>query len=140
MATADEHSAWGHRADARRMFLDRTGLERPAQSTLYRGRTPRKMSLTHSRSQSHSEIRRDLRERSTSGSFEEINRTMSGRPRDVRQVVRRWGLKFAGDPGKSIDTFLKCVEENWILAKLTEGEILTALPELFVGIAGTWVR
>ena len=32
------------------------------------------------------------------------------------------------------------VEENWILAKLTEDEILTALPELFVGITGTWVR
>ena len=62
---------------------------------------------------------------------------MSGGPRDVGQVVRRWGFKFACDPCESIDIFLKHVEENWILAKLTEGEILTALPELFVGVAGT---
>ena len=74
------------------------------------------------------------------GSFEEVNRTISGGPRDVGQVVRRWGFKFAGDPGESIDTFLERVEENWILAKLTEGEILTALPELSVGVAGIWVR
>ena len=75
-----------------------------------------------------SEIRRDARGRSTLGSFEEVNRMMSGGPRDVGQVVHRWGFKFAGDPGESIDTFLERVEENWIPAKLTEGEILTALP------------
>ena len=63
--------------------------------------------------------------------LEEINRTMSGGPRDVGQVVRRWGFKFAGDPGESIDTFLERVEENSILANLTEGEILSALPELW---------
>ena len=59
-----------------------------------------------------SEIRRDSRGRSTPGSFEEVNRTMSGGPQDVSQVVRRWGFKFAGDPGESIDTFLERVEEN----------------------------
>ena len=87
-----------------------------------------------------SEIRRNLRGRSTPGSFEQINRTMSGGPRDVGQVVRLWGFKFAGDPGENIDTFLESVEENWILAKLAEGEILSALSEQFVGVAGTWVR
>ena len=46
---------------------------------------------------------------------------MSGGPRDVGQVVRRWGFKFAGEPGESIGTFLERVEENWILVKLTEG-------------------
>ena len=45
-----------------------------------------------------SEIRRDYRGRSTPGSFEDINRKMSVGPRDVGQVVRRWGFKFAGDP------------------------------------------
>ena len=73
-------------------------------------------------------------------SFEDINRTMNGGPLDVGQVVRRWGFKFAGDPGESIETFLEHVEENWILAKLTEGEILRALQELFDGVAGTWLK
>ena len=36
-----------------------------------------------------SEIRRDSRGRSTPGSFEEVNRTMSGGPRDIGQLVRR---------------------------------------------------
>ena len=48
---------------------------------------------------------------------------MSGGPRDVGQVVHRWGFKIAGDPGESIDTFLERVEESWTFTKLTEGEI-----------------
>ena len=67
-------------------------------------------------------------------------RTSSGNNRDIGQIVRRWGYKFAGEPEESIDTFLERVEESWELAKLTEVEMLSALPELFIGVAATWVR
>ena len=71
---------------------------------------------------------------------DDLNRTSSGNNRDIGQIVRRWGYKFAGEPGESIDTFLERVEESWELAKLTEAEMLSALPELFIGVAATWVR
>ena len=67
-------------------------------------------------------------------------RTSSGNNRDIGQIVRRWGYKFAGELGESIDTFLERVEESWELAKLTEVEMLSALPELLIGVAATWVR
>ena len=69
-----------------------------------------------------------------------MNRTSSGNTRDIGQIVRRGGYKFAGEPGESIDTFLERIEESWELAKLTEVEMLSALPELFIGVAATWVR
>ena len=47
-------------------------------------------------------------------------RTSSGNNRDIGQIVRRWGHKFAGEPGESIDTFLEGVEESWELAKLSD--------------------
>ena len=69
-----------------------------------------------------------------------MNHTSSGNTRVIGQIVRRWGYKFAGEPGESIDTFFERVEESWELAKLTEVEMLSALPELFIGVAATWVR
>ena len=86
-----------------------------------------------------SEIGRQTRGRSTL-LYSDMYRTSSGNNRDIGQIVRRWGYKFAGDPGESIDTFLERVEESWKLAKLTEVEMLSALPELFIGVAATLVR
>ena len=68
-----------------------------------------------------------------------MNRTSSGNTRVIGQIVRRCGYKFAGEPGESIDTFLERVEESRELAKVTEVEMLSALPELFIGVAATWV-
>ena len=90
-------------------------------------------------STSASEIERQSRGRTPQYS-DDLNRTSSGNNRDIGQIVRRWGYKFAGEPGESIDTFLERIEESWELAKLTEFEMLSALPELFVGVAATWVR
>ena len=87
-----------------------------------------------------SEIGRQKRGRSTLLYSNDMYRTSSGNNRDIGQIVRRWGYKFAGEPGESIDTFLERVEESWELAKLTEVEVLSALPELFIGVAATWVR
>ena len=58
----------------------------------------------------------------------------------VAQVVRRWNLKLTGERGENIEIFLDRVEECWTLARLTETEILKALPELFEGVAATWIR
>ena len=86
------------------------------------------------------EIGRQMRGRSTLLYSDDMYRTSSGNNRDIGQIVRRWGYKFAGEPGESSDTFLERIEESWELAKLTEVEMLSALPELFIGVAATWVR
>ena len=49
--------------------------------------------------------------------------------RDVGNIARKWGLKFTGEKGQSIDVFLNRVEECRDLAKISEEEMLSSLSE-----------
>ena len=60
--------------------------------------------------------------------------------RDVGNIARKWGLKFTGEKGQSIDVFLNRVEECRDLAKMSEEEMLSSLSELFAGVAATWYQ
>ena len=59
---------------------------------------------------------------------------------DVGNIARKWGLKFTGEKGQSIDVFLNRVEEYRDLAKMSEEEMLSSLSELFAGVAATWYQ
>ena len=61
-------------------------------------------------------------------------------PRDVGQIVRRWGVQFSGEPDQSAETFLGRVDECRALARLSEEEMLSSLSELFTGVAAMWYR
>lgn len=63
-----------------------------------------------------------------------------GHTRDVGQIVRKWQVRFSGQKGESIDTFLARVEDCRALANLTEEEVLSSLSELFSQKAATWYQ
>ena len=64
-----------------------------------------------------------------------------GHTRDVGQIVRKWQVRFSGQKGESIDTFLVRVEDCRALANLTEEEeVLSSLSELFTQKAATWYQ
>ena len=63
-----------------------------------------------------------------------------GHTRDVGQIVRKWQVRFSGQKGESIDTFLARVEDCRALANLTEEEVLSSLSELFTQKAATWYQ
>ena len=55
------------------------------------------------------------------------NATFGQANRDLGSLVRKWNIRFSGNPPESIETFLSNLEDAKTLAKIADEDLLPCL-------------